>query len=202
MVWLPLLAAFLLGSIPSAVLAGRLAGVDVRGEGSGNPGATNTWRTVGPIPGLIVLALDVFKGWAAVVWVPTLMDGPPSWLPVAAGAAAVLGHVFNPFLLLRGGKGVATSAGVIGALSPQLLIVPLALFLIVFAWRRRVSVASLVAAVSLALTALGFRFLLPDYREPQGLLVFTGTLVLLLLWTHRENLRRIRSGGEPLVRRT
>jgi len=195
--WLPLVAAFLLGSIPSAVLVGRLAGVDVRGQGSDNPGATNTWRTVSPLAGLLVLALDAFKGWAAVAWVPTLAVGQPSWFPVAAGGAAVLGHVFNPFLLFRGGKGVATSAGVVGALAPHLLVVPLVLFAIVVAIRRRVSEASLSAAVSLPLAAIGWGLLVPSGWPSRGLLALTGGVALLVLWTHRNNIRRIRSGDEP-----
>jgi glycerol-3-phosphate acyltransferase PlsY len=195
--WLPLLAAFLLGSIPSAVLVGRLAGVDPSGQGSGNPGATNTWRSISPLAGLLVLALDVFKGWAAVAWVPPIAPNHPSWFPAAVAAAAVLGHVFNPFLLLRGGKGVATSAGVLGALAPPLLIVPLTLFAIVFAIRRRVSEASLVAALSLPLASGVWRLVASNGWPGGDVLILTGGLALLLIWTHRENIARIRSGDEP-----
>ena len=183
---IPIVVAFVLGSIPSAVLIGRLAHVDVRGQGSGNPGAANTWRTAGRLAGSVVLVLDAFKGWVAVAWLPALAPGHPSWVPAAAAGAAVLGHVFSPFLGFRGGKGVATSAGAVGALSLTLLLAPLASFAIVFAWRRRASEASLAALLALPLSAFAYR----------RLQVLSVGLALLGFWAHRRNIRRILAGEE------
>jgi len=196
----PILAAFVLGSIPSALLVGRWAGKDVRREGSANPGATNTWRVAGRGPGLLVLFLDALKGWLAAAVLPGLVPSGAPWIAAAAGAAAVLGHVFNPWLGLRGGKGVATSAGAIGALAPRLLVGPLGLFVLVFALRRKVSEASIAAALSLPVVALVYRLLPPAGWPGDELLVAGAGLALLLLWTHRDNLRRIRERREPRIR--
>ena len=192
----PILVAFLLGSIPSAIIIGRLAGSDVRKQGSGNPGAANTWRVAGRIPGLIVLFLDSLKGWLAAGVLPALFTDVAPWVAPAAAVSAVLGHVFNPWFRLRGGKGVATAAGAIGALAPRLLIGPLAFFVIVFALRRRVSEASIVAALTLPVIAVAYRLLPPPGWPGIELLVLSAALAVLVLWSHRANIRRIRAGGE------
>lgn len=197
MAFAPILVAFLLGSIPSAVLVGRLAGSDVRKRGSANPGAANTWRVAGRTLGLIVLFLDALKGWLAAGVLPALLTDTPAWVAPSAAASAVLGHVFNPWLRFRGGKGVATAAGAIGALAPRLLIGPLSFFVIVFALRRRVSEASIVAALTLPVVALAYRLLPPPGWPGIELLVLSAVLALLLIWTHRENIRRIRKHEEP-----
>jgi len=200
MAFAPILAALLLGTIPSAVLIGRLAGADVRERGSANPGAANTWRLAGRIPGLGVLFLDGLKGWLAAGLLPALSIDADPWVAPAAAAAAVLGHVFNPWLGLRGGKGVATAAGAIGALAPRLLIGPLALFVIVFALRRRVSEASIVAALMLPVVTLAYRLLPPPGWPGIELLILSPALAVLLLWSHRANIRRIRAGLEPQLK--
>jgi glycerol-3-phosphate acyltransferase PlsY len=197
MAFAPILVAFLLGSIPSAVLIGRLFGVDVRRQGSANPGAANTWRIAGRAAGLIVLALDGLKGWAAAAVLPNLFPDLASWVAAACAAAAVLGHVFNPWLGLRGGKGVATAGGVMAALAPRLLLGPLAFFVIVFALRRRVSEASLAAALMLPAVTLVFRILPPVGWPGLDLLILTSGLAVLLVGAHRANIRRIRADLEP-----
>jgi glycerol-3-phosphate acyltransferase PlsY len=196
----PILVAFLLGSIPSAVLVGRLAGADVRKQGSTNPGAANTWRVAGRIPGLIVLSLDSLKGWFAAGVLPTLFVATAPWVAPAAAAAAVLGHVFNPWLRLRGGKGVATAAGAIGALAPRLLVGPLVFFVIVFALRRRASEASIAAALMLPVVAVVYRLLPPAGWPSIELLILSVALTGLLVWSHRANVRRIRKGLEPQLK--
>ena len=193
---IPVLAAFFVGAIPFAVLIGRVAGVDVRQHGSGNPGATNVWRIAGRFTGVAVLALDALKGWVAVVGLRAYVTDEQPWLLVAAGGAAILGHVFSPFLMFRGGKGVATSAGVVGALAPRLLVAPLAFFVIVLVLRRRVSEASLVAAIVLPLAAGLYRLLPPQGWPERELLVICSAVTLLLFWTHRANVRRLRSREE------
>lgn len=193
----PILAAFLLGTIPGALLVARFAGVDLRRAGSGNPGATNAWRLAGRGPGLVALLVDAGKGWVATALLPPLGGSSCEAIAPFCAAAVVLGHVFNPWLAFRGGKGVATAAGAIGGLAPRLLVGPLVFFLIVFAWRRRVSESSLVAAVSLSLVAAIYRLLPPRDWPGADLLLLCGGIALLLLWTHRSNLRRIRAGDEP-----
>ncbi len=196
----PILAAYLLGSFPSAVLVARFVRADVRGSGSGNPGAANTWRVAGRGAGLIVLFLDGLKGWLAVAAVPVVADETAWWVVFGAAGAAVLGHVFNPWLGLRGGKGVATAAGAIGALAPRLLVGSLAVFAIVFAIRRRVSEASIAAVLALPVTALAYRTLNEKGWPGNGLLALSAGLTVLLLWSHRANLRRIRAGTEPRLK--
>jgi glycerol-3-phosphate acyltransferase PlsY len=196
----PILVAFLLGSIPSAVVVGRWAGADVRGQGSKNPGAANAWRVAGRIAGLVVLVLDALKGWIAAAMLPTLFAETTPWVVAATAASAVLGHVFNPWLGFRGGKGVATGAGVIAALAPRLLIGPLGLFVIVFALRRRVSEASVVATLALPIVAGSYRLLPPPGWPGTELLILCGVIAILLLWSHRSNIRRIRTGLEPRLK--
>ncbi len=190
------IVAFLLGSVPTAVLVGRRVGVDVRGSGSANPGATNTWRVAGRGAGAIVLAVDALKGWLAVTLVPVLQPEPAAWAGPVVAACAVLGHVFNPWLRWTGGKGVATSAGAIGALAPRVLPGPLAVFAIVFALRRRASEASIIAAWSLPVFAVAYRLLPPAGRPASELVALCVALALFLTWTHRENIRRIGAGRE------
>jgi len=200
MAFAPILVAFLLGSLPSAVVVGRWAGTDVRRQGSKNPGAANTWRVAGRLAGLIVLFLDALKGWLAAGWLPMLFGETAPWVAATTAAGAVLGHVFNPWLGFRGGKGVATAAGAVAALAPRLLIGPLGLFVIAFVLRRRVSEASVVAALALPVVALSYRLLPPPGWPGGELLVLCAGIAVLLVWSHRANLRRIRAGLEPQLR--
>ncbi|MCB1162467.1 MAG: glycerol-3-phosphate 1-O-acyltransferase PlsY [Candidatus Krumholzibacteriia bacterium] len=188
-----LLAAYLLGGISFSYLAGRMArGVDLRDVGSGNLGATNVVRHLGWGWGVGVFALDILKGWVAVALAQRL--GPPSaaaWLPVAAGLAAILGHSFTPYLGFRGGKGVATSAGVFLRLAPAATGLALAVFLVVMLLGRIVSLASLAAATALPLLLLWRR---PD----EHVLLGFALLIAVLIWVrHRSNLRRLLRGQEP-----
>ena len=150
-------AAYLLGSIPTGYLAGRARGIDIRTVGSGNMGATNVFRTLGKTAGVIVLVVDGLKGYAACTW---LCDGTawrfltlPRWTRelyrIIAGISAVLGHNFTCWLKFKGGKGIATSAGVFVALAPLALGIALGTWIVVFALSRYVSVASIAAAVAL-----------------------------------------------------
>jgi len=139
-----LLIAYFVGSLPIGLAVGKLVrGIDVRDFGSGNIGASNVWRTLGPVWGIVVFALDVCKGLG-----PTLLarhqPHAPGWLPVAAGVAAVLGHNFSPFLRFKGGKGVATTLGVAFGLSWAAALVGFAVWGICLAVTRYISVASVV----------------------------------------------------------
>ena len=186
------LGAFFLGSIPSAYLTGRLLkNIDIREHGSGNVGATNVFRVLGKGPGAAVFFLDFLKG-AAPVAVFLAFFAPGSHrelLALAVGLAAVLGHMFTPFLGFKGGKGMATGAGVIGASFPALFAVSLIAWILVFFTSRIVSLSSLVAVCILFISGLWSR----QPREIAG--VFFG-MVLLVFWSHRGNIKKLWKGQE------
>src|SRR5262245_40978455 len=155
-----LLISYLLGSIPFGYLAGRLAGTDIRHAGSGNVGATNVVRVLGKGYGYPVFALDVLKGFAAVEISMLVAPGePPAWnspeiFGILAAISSVLGHLYPPWLKFKGGKGVATSAGALLALTPLATLIGVVVWIIVFWLTRYVSLASLTAAVVLPLVIL------------------------------------------------
>jgi len=187
-----LVGAYLLGGIPFGYLAGRLvAGVDLRRVGSGNLGATNAIRQLGWGWGSVVFGLDLLKGWVAVALAQRFGGGAGAWLPVAAGLAAILGHSFTPYLRFKGGKGVATSAGVFLRLAPVATGIALAVFLVVMLSSRIVSLSSLTATAALPLLLL--------WRQPdEPLLLGFASLIAVLIWIrHRGNLRRLLRGEEP-----
>ena len=190
-----LVAACLVGSIPTAVIAGRLLkGIDIRTTGSGNAGATNAARALGFGPGLAVAAVDVAKGLAAVLLVSRIAPLPGSMGPVLCAVAAVAGHVFPVFAGFRGGKGVATSAGAAIAIFPILAPFCLLFFLLAAALSRRVVVASLTAALALpALYLVSFAFgaVFDPWR-----MAFAAAVFLIAVFTHRSNIARLLRGEE------
>ncbi|MGQ0720385.1 MAG: glycerol-3-phosphate 1-O-acyltransferase PlsY [Candidatus Eiseniibacteriota bacterium] len=181
--------AWLLGSVPFALLAARIKGVDLRLHGSGNLGATNAIRVLGPVLGVPVLIADVAKGWIAAAVIPRLSASTLEALPLACGAAAILGHVASPFLRFRGGKGVAAAAGVFLALAPQGLAVAAAVFAAVLLITRYVSLASMAGAAALpvALVAL---------RARTELVAAGAVLAVLVAVRHRANVARMLRGTE------
>jgi acyl phosphate:glycerol-3-phosphate acyltransferase len=179
---------YLVGSVPWGLLLARRAGVDVRRAGSGNIGAANVARTVGARLGLLTLLADVAKGAVPVLAARVLVAGPVA--PAAAGFAAFAGHLFPPALRFAGGKGVATALGVLLVLAPDAAAAALAVFALVFAASRRVSVASLAAAIAAPATAA----LLP---HPTPTLLAALAMSSLVVLRHRENLARLRTGEEP-----
>jgi len=188
---LAVLAAYLLGAIPFGWLLGRLAGgLDVRRVGSGNIGATNVARSLGPWAGILTLALDVGKG-AAAVWGAGRITGQPG-VAVAAGLAAVAGHVFPVYLRFKGGKGVATGLGAFLVLAPGATLGAGALFLVAVAMTRRVSAGSVLAAASLPVILL-------VCRAAPNLILAGLASSLLILFRHAENIRRLFSGSEPRI---
>jgi glycerol-3-phosphate acyltransferase PlsY len=178
---------YLLGSLPFALLAGRLAGgIDLRTMGSGNVGATNLLRSTRWSVALAVLALDIGKGALAVV-VGDWFGGPP--MGIVAGLAAVVGHVYPGWLRFKGGKGVATAAGMGLALAPALALGAMVAF-VAIVWRTRfVSLGSMSAAVLLPVLALAT-------GEPWPVVGATAAAAALILLGHRDNLRRLGSGTE------
>lgn len=182
-------AAYLAGSIPSSWIAGRAAGVDLTGRGSGNLGATNVFRVLGWRWALPVVIVDVSKGFVpAYLFAGWDGTGAPE-LALAYGLAAVAGHVWSAFLGFRGGKGVATAGGVLLALTPVAVAVGALVWASLVLLTRIVSVASLSAATALPVAA----WLLEAQPEK---IVFTVALAGFVWWTHRENVGRLARGEE------
>ena len=188
--------AYLLGSISFSVVMVKLVlGLDVRTVGSGNAGATNALRAAGKKAGAAVLLLDLTKGVTAVA-VPRALDFSPAVVGGAA-VAVVLGHVFPLFFGFRGGKGVATSAGALGALSPAAMVLALLVFVSVVAWKRYVSLGSMAAAGSFPFLAMLVHRLGWTGFGGRWLLLSSGAISLIILAKHTRNYQRLRQGTEP-----
>jgi glycerol-3-phosphate acyltransferase PlsY len=208
---LKVLASYLVGSLIGGLIVGRLrGGVDIRTLGSGNAGGTNALRTQGKSFALWVMLIDIGKGilatrviaplplgWLQPAQAPLVGYGPVhDWLPVACGLAAILGHVYPVWYGFRGGKGVATLVGVVFGVSPQLLVVVLAVWLVMIMSFGYVGLASIVAASSIVL------WVAITWLEPVWPLFGFGIAVAaLVIFTHRSNIARMRAGTEPRARR-
>jgi acyl phosphate:glycerol-3-phosphate acyltransferase len=190
------IVSYLLGSIPFAVVVSKLMGLeDPRSYGSGNPGATNVLRTGNKRAAMLTLLGDAAKGWLAV-WLAALFSG--SSLVIAASAVAVfLGHLFPIFLMFKGGKGVATAAGVLLALNPILGAATLLTWVLVAAAFKMSSLAAVAAAIFAPFYYVILSGVLWNY-SPDVLVALTGISLLLLL-RHRANIRRIFNGTEPRI---
>lgn len=199
-----LVAAYLLGSVNGALLLGRLRGVDIRTQGSGNAGGTNALRTQGRLFALGVVLIDTGKAWLAVRVLPDLWvidqagSGVGLWAAAACGLAAVFGHVYPIFHGFRGGKGVATVLGALLALSPLLLAGVLAIWLMMMFVFGFVGLGSMVAAASMPLLVLwaaaAGNISAGDFLP---LLWFGILCAAFVIWTHRSNIARMRAGTEP-----
>lgn len=227
--WLCPLLAFIVGSIPFGLLIARAKGVDIRAHGSGNIGATNVLRIVGKKYGIACLVLDLLKG-----LVPTLLaislvrfsgggqsmvipavaalgvefPADKQWLAqtihVVTGLAAILGHNYSPLVGFRGGKGIATSGGVLVALMPAAVVILILIWVILFFSTRYVSVASIGAAVALPLlTVCGswFHGKFADGTWNRPLLIFAVLAAVMAVWRHRSNIRNLMAGTEHQFRR-
>ena len=192
--WWTVLLAYVIGATPFGFLAGKLRGIDIRSHGSGNIGATNVLRVLGKPIGITVLVFDVLKGLVPVVIAKVFAGEGSSVIPIAAGIATILGHNYTFWLGFKGGKGIATSAGAIAPLIPIPLAVALALWGLAFAITRYVSIASILAAVSLPVTESLLALRRGSFDVP--LLVFTLFLAVMATWRHRTNIRRLRNGTE------
>jgi glycerol-3-phosphate acyltransferase PlsY len=202
-------AAYLLGSIPFGFLVAKAKGVDIRAAGSGNIGATNAMRVLGKPAGILVLLMDALKGYVACAFLPPLIH---DWLAphysglfnyfrnepvelevkfyVLAGIFAVLGHNYTCWLKFKGGKGIATTAGVFLALAPWALLVALVVFILAVVVTKYVSVGSITAAIALPATVW--------IMSPQNLLlcVVTTALGVLAIYKHKSNIQRLMAGTE------
>lgn len=191
---------YLLGSCPNGLLVARARGVDIRKHGSGNIGATNVLRVLGKKWGYLVFALDAFKGFAAVrvafALAAAINPGGPyrEVVGIAGGLACILGHTFPVWLRFRGGKGVATSAGVLLGLMPLAVFSVFVIWVILFKGTRYVSVASIGAALALPLfVAL---FLRLKILTGASLLPFSILIAGVVIWRHRSNIHRLLKGNE------
>ncbi len=204
------LAAYLLGSIPTGYLVAKAKGVDIRSVGSGNIGATNVFRILGKQAGIFVLLVDALKGWVAVVAIvnfyPALRDALPSlfssaegtagqvreYLGIIAGVSAILGHNYTCFLRFKGGKGIATTAGVLVALVPMALLIVLGVWILTFAVSRYVSLASITAAFCLPFGVWAL-------NGSRLMLLVTSLLALLAIYKHKANIQRLLNGTENRI---
>ena len=184
-----LILGYLLGSIPSGWLAGRwLKGIDLRELGSGSTGATNVLRQVGKGPALVVFLIDVGKGAAAVLLARAF--GQSDWIQVLAGLTALAGHIWPVWLGFKGGKAVATGLGMFLGLAWPVGLASFGVFMAVFSLSRLVSLASVLAAISLPL-------LMAAGTDSNANLVVALVAMLLVLWRHRSNIKRLINGTEP-----
>ena len=198
---LVLVGSYFVGGIPFSYLAGAWKGIDLREHGSGNLGASNTFRILGAKIALVVLVLDIAKGFLPVLLARSWdVPGQEPIHELAAAVGAVVGHLFSPYLRFSGGKGIATSAGAFAALAPFAFACALAVFVIVFALKKIVSLASLSAVVTLPIAVY--------YTERLGLApssndVFYASIVVMLVvvWKHRGNIKRLAAGTEPKLAR-
>jgi acyl phosphate:glycerol-3-phosphate acyltransferase len=193
--------AYMLGSVPTAVWTGKwFFGLDVREHGSGNAGATNAYRVLGPVAAIGVLLVDALKGMAAVSLAFLVRDyfSHPDYFVVfqfVLGLIALLGHVFPVLAGFKGGKGVATLAGVMIVMFPGVVLICLGIFLLVFLPTRFVSLGSIAAALSFPVIVI--------WIQPAALLseiIFSSLIALLVLLTHIKNIRRLLAGEESRIR--
>lgn len=194
------LLAYLLGSIPTAVWVGKwFYGIDVRNEGSGNAGATNTIRVLGTKAGIPVVIIDILKGYFAVFLMQYFI--PPDWstdskiyAEIIAGLLAVIGHTLPLFAGFRGGKGVATLLGIGIALYGAAVWVPVIIFVLVIALTRLVSLGSILAGILFPIGALFF-----FHVTNPGLIALAIFVAIFLFWTHRKNIGRLWKGEEGKI---
>lgn len=196
-------ASYLAGAIPTSILVGKMVrgmDFDIRKEGSGNAGGTNVFRVLGWKPGIFVMLMDAFKGFAATKWLAHWQPFGPSHidatvLPIICGIAAVIGHIWTVFAGFRGGKGVGAATGMIVALYPIAAVVCFVIFVGVVSLTRYVSVGSIAAAACLPIVLfLGERFFRSEVPDP--MFQFSIALTVLIIYTHRQNIRRLLAGTE------
>lgn len=192
--WIPV-AAYLIGSIPfGVILAKMFGGVDVRQAGSGNIGATNVARVAGPLPGILTLALDGVKG-AAAVWLAARFANESALWMTIAGLAALAGHCFPVWLRFRGGKGVATAAGMFLALCWPAALGAIGVFILVVLFSRFVSLGSVAAAAAMPL--LIYLLWAPRHAPPPVVTFGAFAAAMLVVYKHDANIQRLVEGREP-----
>jgi glycerol-3-phosphate acyltransferase PlsY len=190
MIVICIIAAYIVGSIPTGYLITlAVKGIDIRQHGSGNPGATNVFRVAGPVPGAITFIIDFLKGFVPVILAVRYFGSAFEIYWILIGLAALSGHMWTIFLGFKGGKGVATGAGVFFALLPVPTAAAFVMFWIVFFITRYVSVASITAAILLPV----FSFLT---HKPLSISVFAACAAVLIIFRHRSNISKLFNGTE------
>jgi len=186
-----LIIAYLIGSIPFAYLYGKaFKKIDIRQHGSGNVGATNVMRVLGTKAGLIVFFLDVLKGFLPVFLAQMIFSDTIEYLPVLVAIFTILGHTFTIFLSFKGGKGVASAAGVFIAFSPYTFIAAITLFAIIVYFTRYVSLGSIIALIAITIA----NFLLPELSI--YVKYFTLIVSVFIIYLHKSNIKRLMNGTE------
>lgn len=186
-----IILSYLLGSIPSGLIAGKLLrGIDIREHGSGNLGATNTFRILGVKAGLIVTIADILKGTAATALPLYIFHSDLH--PLIAGVAAVIGHMFPIFASFKGGKAVATSGGVLLCYAPVMFVVMVGVFMVCLYLSKYVSLSSMVAAVAAFIYAI--------ISDDIPLIIVVTILAVFVIYRHRANISRIKNKTEPKVK--
>lgn len=206
--------SYLVGSIPTSIIVARaLKGIDIRQHGSGNAGGTNVIRVLGWKAGVFTILMDMAKGLLATIVIARLMEGPIPFenrtpfddftlVQIIAGCSAILGHIWTLFAGFRGGKGIATAAGMLIGVAPVEVAVAFSVFGLVFLFTHYVSLGSLSAAVAFPLT-MYFRenVFMVDVPGYNTLIFFSIGISLLIIYTHRANIRRLLKGTENKIHR-
>ncbi len=197
-----IIIAYIFGSFPTAIIAGKLLKkIDIRDFGSGNAGATNVLRTLGWKAALVVLLIDMIKGFVPVFWIAGMIHPQPETLiyyQILAAICAIAGHIWTIFAGFKGGKGVGTSAGVFMGLAPIPLVSALVFFIIIVSITRFVSLGSITAALMLLLV-LSYQKFIAMMFIPNVLYYLTVVVVVLIWYAHRENIKRLLKGEESKV---
>ena len=185
-----IIAAYFIGSIPFAYIISKAKGVDIRTVGSGNPGATNVFRSVGKVPGTITFVLDMAKGFLPVFAAKIIFNEPSFYYLLAVAAAALAGHIYTVFLNFRGGKGIATGGGMFLALFPVPALIAVGVFILVFLLSGYVALGSMIAAASIPVSA----FILGTHGL-EGV-VFAVLAAALVIYKHKSNIKRLKNRTE------
>ena len=209
MSWLLPLLGFLLGSIPFGLLMGKIKGIDIRQHGSGNIGATNVFRTLGKQLGITCLLLDFTKGLVPVLIAKNMVEPmmaeqqfTAQSIEVLTALASIMGHNYSPWIGFKGGKGIATTAGVITALMPFGLLLLILIWTIFTFTTKYVSVGSIAAAASLpilVITGSAFHGKLANGTWNKPLFIFSLIAAILAIWKHRANIARLKAGTENRI---
>ncbi len=204
--------SYLVGSIPTSIIVAKIVkGIDIRQHGSGNAGGTNVIRVLGLKEGIFVILFDIFKGFLATVFIAKLMYSPFPFrnltpledftiVQILAGIAAIIGHIWTVFGGFKGGKGIATTAGMLIGLAPIDILITIGVFTLVFIISRYVSLGSISAAVAFPFTLFFRENILKAEVEGYGTLIFFSIgIALLLIFTHRANIKRLIEGREHKI---
>ncbi|MCA0389169.1 MAG: glycerol-3-phosphate 1-O-acyltransferase PlsY [Bacteroidetes bacterium] len=207
-----LVLSYLVGAIPFGIIVSRRKGVDIKSHGSGNTGGTNVFRTLGPKYGLTVIALDAIKGVVAVVFItqlyylnPVVLNNRTPFeditiIRIMAGIFAIIGHIWSVFASFKGGKGIATALGMMLSITTIDMLVALGIFILFVGIFKYVSLGSIMASIAVPLTLFIRQNIF--HAEVQGygtLLPFVAGVSILLIYTHRSNIKRLLTGSENKI---